>query len=87
MTGEAMEPTIPDGAAILVDTAATERRDGGIFVVRMADQQVVARLTHHPEIGWLLSSDNPNRSGWPTEPWPDAATIVGEVKWVGRALT
>ena len=87
MTGEAMEPTIPDGAAILVDTAATERRDGGIFLVRIADQQVVRRLTHDPDAGWLLSSDNSNKAGWPTQPWPDNATIVGEVKWLGRALT
>ena len=87
MTGEAMEPTIPDGSAILVNTAATNRRDESIVVVRIADQQVVRRLTHDPEAGWLLSSDNPDRTGWPTEPWPDNATIVGEVKWLGRALT
>ena len=87
MTGEAMEPTIPDGAAILIDTAATEHRDGGIFLVRIADQQVVRRLTHDSDAGWLMSSDNPNKAGWPTEPWPDEATIVGEVKWLGRALT
>ena len=87
MTGEAMEPTIPDGSAILVDTAATDRRDGSIVLVRIADQQVVRRLTHDPEAGWLLSSDNPDRAGWPTEPWPDNTTIVGEVKWLGRALT
>ena len=86
MTGEAMEPTIPDGAVILVDTAATERSDGGIFLVRIADQQVVRRLTHDPDAGWLLSSDNPENAGWPTEPWPDNGTIVGEVKWLGRTL-
>ena len=87
MTGEAMEPTIPDGSAILVDTAATKRRDGSIVVVRIGDQQVVRRMAHDPEAGWLLSSDNPDRAAWPTEPWPDTATIVGEVKWLGRALT
>ena len=87
MTGEAMEPTIPDGSAILVNTAATERRDGSIIVVRIGDHQVVRRLTHNPEAGWLLSNDNPDKTGWPTESWPDNATIVGEIKWFGRALT
>ena len=87
MTGEAMEPTIPDGSAILVDTGATNRRDGQIVVIRIADQQVVKRLTHDPDAGWLLSSDSPDRTRWPTEPWPDNATIVGEVKWLGRTLT
>ena len=87
MTGEAMEPTIPDGSAILVDTAATDRRDGSIVVVRIADQQVVRRLIHDPEAGWLLSNDNPDKAGWPTQPWPENAAVVGEVKWLGRALT
>ena len=87
MTGEAMEPTIPDGSAILVDTATTDPRDGSIVVVRIGNQQVVRRLTHDPEAGWLLSNDNPDKVAWPTEPWPENATIVGEVKWLGRALT
>ena len=87
MTGEAMEPTIPDGSAILVNTAATNRRDGSIIVVRIGDHQVVRRLTHDPEAGWLLSNDNPDKTGWPTQPWPENAAVVGEVKWLGRALT
>ena len=87
MTGEAMEPTIPDGSAILVDTAATDPRDGSVVVVRIADQRVVRRLTHDPEAGWLLSSDNPNRAQWSTEPSSDNTTIIGEVKWLGRTLT
>ncbi len=86
MTGEAMEPTIPDGSAILVDTAATDRRDGCIAVVRTGNRQVVKRLLDDAEAGWLLSSDNPNKATWPTKPWPDGATVIGEVKWLGRAL-
>ena len=86
MTGEAMSPTIPDGSAILVNTVATDRRDGSIIVVRIGDHQVVRRVTPDPEAGWLLSSDNRDRAGWPTEPWPNNATIVGEVRWVGRAF-
>ena len=86
MTGEAMEPTIPDGSSILVDTASTDRRDGCIAVVRIGNQQVVKRLLDDAEAGWLLSSDNPEKAAWPTEPWPDGATVVGEVKWLGRAL-
>ena len=87
MTGEAMEPTIPDGSAILVDTAAAGRRDGAIAVIRMDDRQVVKRIIDDPEAGWLVASDNPDKAGWPTEPWPDDAVVVGEVKWLGRTLT
>ncbi len=37
--------------------------------------------------GWLLSNDNPDKAGWPTQPWPKNAAVVGQVKWLGRALT
>lgn len=86
MTGEAMEPTIPDGSSILVDTAATDRHDGGVVVVRIGGRQVVRRLLHDAKAGWLLSSDNPDKAAWTTEPWPDGAVVIGEVKWLGRAL-
>ena len=86
MTGEAMEPTIPDGSAILVDTAATDRRDGAIAIVRIGGRQVVKRILNDPEAGWLLAADNSDKAGWPTEPWPEDAVLVGEVKWLGRAL-
>ena len=86
MTGEAMEPTIPDGSSILVDTASTDRRDGCIAVLRIGDRQVVKRLLDDADVGWLLSSDNPDKAAWPTEPWPDGATVIGEVKWLGRTL-
>ncbi len=86
MTGGAMEPTIPDGSAILIDTAATDRRDGAIAVVRMDGRQVVKRIIDDPEAGWLVASDNPDKAAWPTQPWPDGATVVGEVKWLGRAF-
>ena len=86
MTGGAMEPTIPDGSAILIDTAATDRRDGAIAVVRMDGRQVVKRIIDDPEAGWLVASDNPDKAAWPTQPWPDGTTVVGEVKWLGRAF-
>ena len=86
MTGEAMEPTIPDGSMILVNTAATDRRDGSIIVVRIGDQQIVRRVTHDPEAGWLLSNDNRDKASWPTQPWPENAIAIGEVRWLGRTF-
>ena len=47
MTGEAMEPTIPDGSAILVDTATTDRRDGSIVVVRIVAAPPARGAAHH----------------------------------------
>ena len=87
MTGEAMEPTIPDGSAILVNTAATDRRDGSIVVVRIRDHQVVRRLIHDPDASWLLHCDNPDKTAWPTQPLPENTITVGEVRWLGRTFT
>ena len=86
MTGEAMEPTIPDGSAILVNTAATDRHDGSIVVVRIGNHQVVRRVKHDSDAGWLLHCDNPDKTAWPTQPWPENAITVGEVRWVGRTF-
>ena len=86
MTGDAASRTIPDGSAILVNTAGTDRRDGGIALVRTGDHEIVRGLIHDPEAGWLLHSDNADKTGWPTEPWRDNATIVGEVRWLGRTF-
>ena len=85
--GESMEPTLPDGASILVNMGQQEPRDGRIFVVRIEDEIVVKRLIRHPEAAWLLQSDNQNKQAWPTQPWPDNGQIVGQVRSVGRTFT
>ena len=85
--GESMEPTLPDGASILVDMGRQERRERRMFVVRIDDDIVARRLIRHPDAGWLVKSDNPDKQAWPTVPWPDEASIVGEVRWLGRSLT
>ena len=86
VTGESMEPTLTDGASILVNMGQQEPRDGRIFVVRIEDEIVVKRLILDPEAGWLLQSDNQNKQAWPTVPWAARAKIVGEVKWVARSF-
>ena len=86
VTGESMEPTLPEGSSILVDTGRREPRDGRIFVIRVEDRIVVKRLVRHPVGGWLIQSDNPNKQAWPTQPCPPDADIVGEVKWVARTF-
>ncbi len=87
VVGSAMEPTLPDGSAILIHVESTERRDARIFVVQIRGERMVRRLAHDPETGWLLSSDNPDKSAWPTRRWPEGATVFGEVKWLGRTFT
>ena len=85
--GESMEPTLPDGASILVNMGERNPRDGRIFVVRIEDEIVVKRVIQNSTAGWLLQSDNRNKQAWPTRPWPADAQIVGMVRWVARTLT
>ena len=84
--GESMEPTLADGAAILVNLESREPKDGKIFVVRIDEDLVVKRLVDEAAAGWLLQSDSPNKQTWPTQPFPDDARVVGEVKWTGRSF-
>ena len=59
------------------------RREGRIFVLRTGEGLVVKRAGKGTDGGWLLVSDHP---GWPDTPWPDDATIIGEVRWMAREL-
>ena len=84
--GESMEPTLPNGSLILVDLATEHPKSGRIFVIRTGNGLTVKRLSNNSKVGWMLESDHPQRSLWPTQPWPEDGEIVGEVRWVGRSL-
>ena len=84
--GESMEPTLPDGSAILVNLASRRRRDNRIFVIRIDEELIVKRAAKDPAAGWQLLSDSPNKTVWPTRPWPADAKVIGEVKWAGRTF-
>ena len=81
--GESMEPSLPEGSAILVDRARRRRRVGGIFVVRTGNGVVVKRAGKDEVGGWLLLSDHPS---WEPAMWPRDAVVIGEVKWMARTL-
>ena len=86
VAGESMEPTVPDGCWILVDSADTERRDGKIYLITIGEELLVRRAIRDPEAGWLLRSDSRDKRTWPTRPWPEAARTVGRVRWTGRSF-
>ena len=81
--GESMEPTLPEGCVILLDRNRKQRREGRIFVLRTGEGLVVKRAGKGAGGGWQLVSDHPR---WPNVPWPDDATIIGEVRWMAREL-
>ena len=80
--GDSMEPTIENGAVILVDFQRTTRRRDKVFAVRYADGPVVKRLRHDKD-GWWLDSDNVM---YPSMPWLRDADVLGQVMWTGRTL-
>lgn len=83
VSGDSMEPTLPDGCSILVDRSRRELHDKRIYVMRNENGLVVKRVLHNPQHGWLLISDNIT---WPTVVMSEETDIVGEVRWSGRTF-
>lgn len=82
--GDCMDPTLPDGSKILVDRSRRLRRPGRIYVVMTNEGLVLKRIVK--SMGeWVMVSDGDSEA-WPDMPWPDDASIVGEVKWMSRAV-
>ncbi len=80
--GESMEPTLPDGCSIMVDKSRRTPRDQRVYVVRTGEGLVVKRVRKNSQ-GWWLMSDNP---AWPPLVMGEDTEIIGEVRWVARAL-
>ena len=81
--GESMEPTLPDGCAILIDRNRRRRLAGHIFTLRTEDGLVVKRLGRSPVGGWQLVSEHP---AYPPLAWAPDTEIIGEVKWMARTF-
>ncbi len=81
--GESMEPTLMDGAKILVDRAHTRLLPGSIYVIRASEGLVVKRLEADAAGALRMVSDHP---AWDDLPLPDDAEIVGRVVWTARTL-
>ena len=82
VSGDSMEPTLPNGCSILVDHSRRTRRRGRIYVLQDDDSLLVKRAGREKS-GWLMLSDNPY---WPPAPWPESATVIGEVRWSARTF-
>lgn len=85
--GDSMEPTILDGAIVLVDTRFQQTRGDGIYVLLDGPNVRIKRIA----IGWegkiVLLSDN-ERYGPETLAAPDAEAlrIAGKVVWAGGEI-
>lgn len=84
VTGPSMEPTLPDGALILVDMSQREPVKKKIFVVEHCDGLQVKRL-NWVDSAWVLESDNDTD---PIRVKPGSHfKILGKVLWVAYEVT
>lgn len=88
--GQSMEPKIPDGAVLLVDTGHTELSNNDIHVIRVDGEILVKRLRKEIGGGVWIVSDNPDKGRYPdilvTPDKEDHLTIIGRVFWMGARL-
>ena len=85
--GDSMEPSIPDGAIMLLDTSITEVRNGWICAIVRDGELLVKRIQKKLDGTVLLISDNSHyQAEEVSEDRLYQYHIAGRVRWVGRAL-
>ena len=86
--GDSMEPTIADGALVIVNEGARELLDGRVYALRAADGLRLKRVQRAMDGSVMLISDNRDR--YPVERLsaPEAAEVdvIGRVFWTERLL-
>ena len=85
--GDSMEPLIPDGALMLIDTSIREVRNGCIYVI-VKDGDLLVKRVHRKIDGTIsLISENPRYDPEiVSADFLDKLHIVGRVRWVGRTI-
>lgn len=86
--GESMEPTIHDGAVVMLDLSRAEPSNGRVFALLVESEVRIKRVFRLISGGWKLSSDNPDKSRYPDEVVSDlqAVTVIGLVVWQGGTV-
>lgn len=87
--GHSMDPTLPDGAVILVNTAAKTVSNGRIYAFRSDGALFVKRMSRTADGGYLATSDNPDREQFPDmiiSAYDGDFEIIGRALWVGAKL-
>lgn len=86
VVGDAMEPLVSDGDALLVDTSVRKPQDGKLFLIGLGEELLVRRLQKSPR-GWVLVSQNPQYASMPIEGDDlDAFHLYGRVRWFGKVV-
>jgi len=89
--GDSNWPTLTDGEVVLLDVAALEPANGKMFALLDPDGEMIfKRLIRDIKGGWLIRSDNDNKTLYPDMPISDegirGVDIVGRIVWRGGAM-
>lgn len=86
VVGTSMEPTIRDGAVLLINRADRDPRSGYVYAFYNEDGMLVKRLFNRGGT-WVASSDNPDKEEHPDIVLDgDVAHIQGRAIWMGAKL-
>jgi len=87
VAGSSMEPTINDGAVILINRADTTPRQGFVYAFVHGEMLHVKRFVKEGEC-WIARSDNPDKVGNPdiVIDGKEHCRILGRAIWVGMKL-
>ena len=81
-----MEPTIADGAVLLVNRANREPRNNAIYVFHRPGNGLVVKRVVQAGGQWVARSDNDDRQAFPDFAFDEGATLIGRAVWVGAKL-
>lgn len=73
--GHSMEPTLYHDDLVVAHTKDCEPKDGEVFSINYEGEPVIKRLMRDGG-EWLLVSDNPDKTRFPTKRWVDGAAII-----------
>lgn len=87
VVGMSMEPTIKDGAVLLINKADREPRSGNIYAFSWGDDMLVKRFVKK-DGAWLAVSDNPDKEEFPDILIDGSASSViqGRAIWMGARI-
>ncbi|MCB1477687.1 MAG: helix-turn-helix transcriptional regulator [Rhodobiaceae bacterium] len=86
-TGDSMEPTVPDGALMLLDTSEKHLRNGWICAIVRGGELLVKRIQRRTDGTVILISDNEiYEPETIAEDRLNDLRVAGRVRWIGRAV-
>lgn len=85
--GDSNEPTIPDGALMLLDLSIREVSNGKFYALRRDGELLIKRIQRRFDGTVVLKSDNPR---YDDEEIPENKVVdlhvIGRLKWVARSI-